>query len=104
MKTDLLSRKADYIGITGSVLCIIHCLVTPILLMTTSLLQNDKLRVGYLSLDYIFIVINIAAVYSATRHYAAPMVKKSLWGFLGLFIVAILLEDTAPIFEYMAYL
>ncbi|GAB3498451.1 hypothetical protein GCM10027341_20090 [Spirosoma knui] len=103
MKMDLLSRKADYIGITGSVLCIIHCLITPILLMSSSLLQHDELRVGYLSLDYVFIAVNIVAVYSATRHYASPMVKKSLWGFLGLFIVAILLEDAAPAFEYMAY-
>ena len=36
MKTDILSRKADYIGITGSVLCIIHCLITPVLLLTSS--------------------------------------------------------------------
>jgi hypothetical protein len=103
MKTDLLSRKADYIGITGSILCIIHCLVTPILLMTTTLLQDDKLRVGYLSLDYIFIAINILAVYSATRHYASPIVKKGLWGFLSVFAAAILLEDMSPAFQYVAY-
>ena len=103
MKTDFLSRKADYIGITGSVLCIIHCLITPILLMTSNLLQNQHLRVGYLSLDYVFIAVNIVAVYSATRHYAAPAVKKSLWGFLSLFTVALLLEDTNPVFTYLAY-
>ncbi|MFD2933327.1 MerC domain-containing protein [Spirosoma flavum] len=103
MKTDSLSRKADYIGITGSVLCIIHCLITPILLLTSSLFQNSSVRVGYLSLDYVFIGVNIVAVYFATRHYAPLAIKRSLWGFLGLFSVSLLLEDTAPFFQYMAY-
>jgi hypothetical protein len=104
MKIDSLSRKADYIGITGSVLCVIHCLITPVLLLTTSFLQDSTLRVGYLSLDYVFIGVNIVAVYFATRHYAPPVIKRSLWGFLILFAVALLLEETAPIFEYIAYI
>ncbi|GAB3020413.1 hypothetical protein GCM10027185_16910 [Spirosoma pulveris] len=103
MKTDTLSRKADYIGITGSILCIIHCLVTPVLLLTSSVFQNSTLRVGYLSLDYVFIGVNIVAVYFATRHYAPPAIKRSLWGFLLLFSVALLLEDADPVFEYIAY-
>ena len=104
MKTDSLSRKADYIGITGSVLCVIHCMVTPVLLLTSSVFQNTAVRVGYLSLDYLFIGLNIVAVYFATRHYAPPVIKRSLWGFLSLFSVALLLEHTAPAFEYIAYL
>ncbi len=104
MKTDLLSRKADYIGITGSVLCIIHCLITPILLLTSSLFQNSTFRVGYLSLDYVFIGVNIVAVYFATRHYAPVAIKRSLWVFLTLFTVALLLEEKAPVFEYIAYI
>ena len=104
MKTNSLSRKADYIGITGSVLCIIHCLVTPVLLLTTSLLQDSTFRIGYLSLDYVFIGVNIVAVYFATRHYAPIAIKRSLWGFLSLFSVALLLEGTAPFFEYIAYI
>ncbi|UFH53904.1 MerC domain-containing protein [Spirosoma sp. KNUC1025] len=104
MKTDFLSRKADYIGITGSILCIIHCLITPVLLMTSAVFQDEQLRIGYLSLDYVFIGVNIIAVYFATRHYAPAIIKKSLWGFLGLFTIALLLEDVAPAFEYLAYL
>lgn len=103
MKTDLLSSKADYIGITGSVLCIIHCLITPVLLMTTGLLQDHHLRFGFLSLDYIFIAVNIMAVYFATRHYAQPVIKRALWGFLALFAVGIMLEDVNEAFEYLGY-
>ncbi|GAB3691274.1 hypothetical protein GCM10027592_09160 [Spirosoma flavus] len=103
MKADILERKADYIGITGSVLCIIHCLITPMLLMTTSFFQDDQLRIGFLSLDYVFIVVNIIAVYFATRHYAPLAIKRALWGFLLLFAFCIVLEDVNEIFEYLGY-
>lgn len=104
MKFDFLSRKADYLGITGSVLCIVHCLVTPVLLMTTALLQDTAVRIGFLSLDYVFIGVNAAAVYFATRSHNVPAgIKRGLWGSLTLFAAAILLESYNPLFRYVAY-
>ncbi len=100
---ELIDTKADYVGITGSILCIIHCLITPVLLVTSNILQHDTLRVGYMSLDYVFIGVNIVAVYFATRHYAAPAVRVALWSCLTVFAVAILLEDVNPAFEYLGY-
>ena len=102
MKRNLTSHKADYIGITGSVLCLIHCLITPILLVTSTLLKDEFVRTSYLILDYVFIVINIVAVYTATRH-APASIRTSLWGFLTLFAICILLEEVSPVFEYAAY-
>jgi hypothetical protein len=99
----LLRRKADYIGITGSVLCIIHCLITPLLLMTSTLLTDHTLRIGYLSLDYVFIGVNAVAVYFATRHHTSPLIKRALWSFLLLFAIAIILEDVSDLFEYAGY-
>lgn len=103
MKSDLFSRKADYIGITGSVLCLVHCLVTPVLLMTTAALHDEHLRVGFLSLDYVFIGVNIVAVYFATKATGSPLIKKALWGFLALFTVSILLEDRGQTFQLLGY-
>ena len=103
MKTDLLSRKADYLGITGSVLCLIHCLVTPMLLMTTAVMRDEHLRIGFLSLDYVFIGVNIVAVYFATRANVSSAIKWALWGFLALFSVAILLEDVNETFQLLGY-
>lgn len=103
MKTDLLSRKADYIGITGSVLCLIHCLITPVLLMTTTALRHEHLRIGYLSLDYVFIGVNIAAVYFATKNNQSAPVKRALWGFLVLFTIGIAFENVGPAFQLLGY-
>lgn len=104
MKADVVDRKADYIGITGSILCIIHCLASPALVVTSNLLrQEGALQAGFLSLDYAFIVVNIAAVFFATRHHASSAIKTALWGFLSLFGIALLLEDVSPVFEYLSY-
>jgi hypothetical protein len=102
MDAPLLRHRADYLGITGSVLCIIHCLITPVLVITSTLLNHDALRVGFLSLDYLFIGINIVAVWSASRH-ASRLIRLALWGFLSLFAVGLLLEDLHESFEYLAY-
>ncbi|MGV3561071.1 MerC domain-containing protein [Larkinella arboricola] len=103
MRVEELNRKADYIGISGSILCIIHCLITPVLLVSTSLLTNDTVRIGFLSLDYVFIGVNALAVYFATRHFTTPAVKIGLWFFLSVFALAILLEDVSETFEYIGY-
>ena len=102
MKVDL-DKKADYLGIVGSVLCIVHCLVTPVLIMTSTLLKNDLVRTSFVGLDYIFIGVNAVAVYFATRHATSPVIKTALWGFLGLFSVALLLESNSRLFEYLTY-
>lgn len=102
MKTALLRQKADYVGITGSVLCIIHCLITPILVMSSTLLNHDTIRVGFLSLDYLFIGVNIIAVWSASRH-TSRRIGIALWSFLLLFALGLLFEDVHEAFKYLAY-
>lgn len=104
MKAEVVDKKADYVGIVGSILCIIHCLAAPVLVVTSSLLRTDQtLQAGFLSLDYVFIAINIVAVYFATRHHSTSPVRMALWGFLLLFSIGLLLEDVSPVFEYVAY-
>ncbi|GAB4044304.1 hypothetical protein GCM10028810_10080 [Spirosoma litoris] len=102
MKQAIRQSRADYLGITGSVLCIIHCLITPILVMTSTLLTHDTLRVGFLSLDYVFILVNIGAVWSASRQASAP-IRVALWALLSLFAMGLLLENVNVGFEYVAY-
>jgi hypothetical protein len=102
MKPSTLTSKADYIGITGSVLCILHCLATPVLLMTVNF-AHESLKVGYLSLDYVFILVNVFAVYHASKHAHAAGIRRALWGFLGLFTACLLLEDYSERFEYIGY-
>ncbi len=103
MNVQTFKKKADYIGIAGSVLCLVHCLAAPLLVMTSTLLRDDTLRTSFLGLDYVFIGVNIVAVYFATRHAASSGIRLALWGFLLLFATGLLLEDAGPAFQYLAY-
>ncbi len=104
MKTDYTNNKADYMGIAGSALCLVHCIGTPFLLVGSALTPHNHLTISFLSLDYLFIGVNAIAVFLVTRHYAPPAIKRALWGFLLLFASSLLLESVSGIFHYVGYL
>lgn len=96
--------NADYVGITGSVLCIIHCIATPILAVSSSLLFKDTLEEGMHLLGYLFILINGVAVYYATRHSHSVSLSRFLWVAFGIFAASIVLEEVSEVFHYTGYL
>ena len=93
--------RADYVGIAGSVLCLVHCLVTPALALGSTFTVNSHAAPG---LDYLFILVNGLAVYFATREHKVLPLSLVLWGASGLFAVSLLLEDTVPVFRLGGYL
>jgi hypothetical protein len=110
MNTHSVSRtghahgKADYIGIAGSVLCLLHCLFTPALALGTSLSTTHHTAfAGVINLDYFFILLNGVAVYMATRDHKLPLLRLFLWSSLLVFSVSLVLESQHVIFEIMGY-
>ncbi|MPR35306.1 MerC domain-containing protein [Salmonirosea aquatica] len=95
--------KADYMGIAGSVLCLIHCLITPVLALGTSLTAHSH-TIGVIDLDYFFILINGVAVYFATREHRNPLLRLFLWSAFLLFSVSLILENYFPAFRTLGYL
>lgn len=103
MKATHAHGKADYIGILGSILCIIHCLVVPALTFGSTLLYSHDTHAGLLSLDYLFILINGIAVFYAARGHQSLPIRLLLWGALALFSVSLIFEGTHPIFSWLGY-
>lgn len=95
--------KADYMGIAGSILCLIHCLVTPALALGSSLSVHSHAAGGVFNFDYLFILVNGIAVYFATREHRIPALRLFLWGSWLLFSVSLLLENSHPIFTILGY-
>jgi hypothetical protein len=95
--------NADYVGITGSILCIIHCIVTPILAVSSSVFLKDTMTEGMHLLGYVFVIVNGVAVYYATRHTHSARLNQFLWGAFALFAVSIILEETNEAFHYLGY-
>jgi len=93
--------KADYIGVAGSVLCLVHCLITPALALGSSLSVNHHTAGG--GLDYLFILVNGLAVFFATRNHRSPALRLFLWGSFALFSVSLLLEHDFAEFQLLGY-
>ena len=93
--------KADYIGVAGSVLCLVHCLITPALALGSSLSISHHTAGG--GLDYLFIVVNGVAVFFATRDHRSFALRLFLWVSFALFSVSLLLEHNIDGFKILGY-
>jgi hypothetical protein len=85
---------ADKLGAISALLCIIHCLAVPTLL---------AMGIGFLSnpiIALLFIIIAFISIYKTTKGNFIAAVSVFLWvAFIG-FVISILLEERAEIFEY----
>lgn len=93
--------KADYIGVAGSILCLVHCLITPALALGSSLSVNHHTAGS--GLDFVFILVNGLAVYFATREHRSPALRAFLWTAFAIFSVSLLLEHTYESFRVLGY-
>ena len=93
MRTTLWRNRADLIGVGGSILCIVHCLVLPVLVLTGAWAGSEG---HWESLDYFFILLAVLAVYFSVRDLAHPLIRLGLWlSWVG-FSVSILLHEAYP--------
>jgi hypothetical protein len=100
-------NKADLVGISGSVLCLVHCLLSPALLLGSSLANEHTHHVhgdGLTQLDWIFVLINGLAVYYATKGHRSPSLRLFMWLSFSLFALSLLLENLHPFFAWAGYI
>tara|TARA_B100000767_G_C19759809_1_gene534662 strand:- start:18 stop:371 length:354 start_codon:yes stop_codon:yes gene_type:complete len=85
---------ADKLGAISAVLCIIHCLAVPTLLaIGISFLSNPIIA-------FLFILIAFISIYKTTKQNSTKGISIFLWlTFIG-FVISILFEEQAEIFEY----
>lgn len=116
---DKQASKVDLIGMTSSFLCLLHCIAVPFVLGWYSLQdahhhhhhasaashQHTHFQASMLlNWDYLFVIICLVAVWSASRKaHTTPVLKMMLWSFFALFSVGILMEAVHPVFQYMGY-
>ena len=62
-------KNSDYLGILSSILCLIHCFVTPFIYVSYAALftQNEFLSFSWKGINLIFIVISLVAVNRSTK-------------------------------------
>ena len=89
-------QKPDTVGAIASSLCVIHCLMTPLIFTAQSLtaVHEHSAPVWWQSLDFLFIVISFIAINQSTKNSNNISIKYALWiNWFTLFIL-ILNEKT----------
>ena len=85
----LTTKNSDYIGATAGVLCIIHCIITPLLFLINAELATKLALCALQFIGYVFLIISFFAVYRSalnTTNNTVKVVGFLLWGAL-LFLI-----------------
>ncbi|MEM7659755.1 MAG: MerC domain-containing protein, partial [Bacteroidota bacterium] len=94
------------LGIFSALLCLIHCLVGPLLLGAVAHAHNhghaDHFWLDH-RWDYVFLAIGFLAVWFSSRHTHSKLLKWALWGTYGLLATAIVFETQHEVLRYLVY-
>lgn len=103
MRFNAFFKNADLIGITSSLLCLIHCVSLPILISLKPVAAHF-IHEDLHFLEYIFLGLSLIAVYFATRSaHVTPRMKWVFYIIFSLFALGILFEEKMAWLTYLAY-
>ncbi len=92
---------SDILGIIASGLCAIHCAITPLIFLSRpffgpQVAQHAHGNAFWASLDYVFLVLSLVAVWWSSKHTHFTLIKIGLWSAWFIFTIGLLSE----IFHY----
>ncbi len=91
---NIILKKSDTFGALASMLCLIHCIATPFIFIvhTCSLGGCSTTPTWWQSIDYLFLVISLIAIYHSTKNTSSRFIKPFFWGFWILLLMVIVNE------------
>jgi hypothetical protein len=105
---NLSIQKPDTIGALASSLCVVHCLITPVLFAVQSYtaVHYHSAPLWWQNLDFLFITISVFAVYRSTRNSTNSLIKYALWTSWVILFILILNEKLVwtPLPEFITYI
>ncbi len=74
-------QKPDTFGVLASTLCVIHCVMTPLIFIAhTSCINGCEVAPSWWRyLDYVFLIISFLAVRQSAKNTSLNFMKPSLW-------------------------
>ncbi|MEM6764429.1 MAG: MerC domain-containing protein [Bacteroidota bacterium] len=94
----LFQFKADFAGIFASILCLIHCLLAPIVAISlpymgqSRFMEHDHFHGSWLGLDSLFVMLSLFAVWFAAKEAHQPVIRWGLWSSWAIFAAGIILH------------
>lgn len=89
-------KNADLIGLTSSFLCIVHCLVFPVLVALSYFTVSTEVFEHWHALDYIFIGLSFFAVRFAVSRTSKSTMRIAFWATFLIFSAALLAHEMFP--------
>lgn len=100
-----LTSNSDFFGILTCSLCLVHCISTPLILISFSSL-NTKSSMSYSwwsNLDYVFLIISFLMVYISVLTTRIKSMKYFFWlSWFSLFLIII--NEKTELYELSEYL
>lgn len=93
-------QKPDSIGAIASMLCVVHCLVTPLIFIAHACCKEgcDSAPIWWKSIDFIFLTISFTSIYQSTRTTTQSAMKPILWSLWSL-LTFLIINDNLHLLE-----
>ena len=89
----ITTTNSDYLGAVAGVLCIIHCIVTPLLFVINAEFATNQTLQVLQAIGYIFLIISFFAVYRSALNTTNNVVKILFFLFWSFLLFLILNES-----------
>jgi hypothetical protein len=78
---NLTINKPDTLGAVASILCLLHCLATPLLIvaLASSTSLTGEAPLWWISINYIFLIIAFIAVLLSSQNSSLSYMKPLFW-------------------------
>tara|TARA_B100000900_G_C20580956_1_gene717527 strand:- start:503 stop:898 length:396 start_codon:yes stop_codon:yes gene_type:complete len=86
-------KNSDAIGSIAGILCIIHCIITPLLFLINAELATKQTLFALQLIGYVFLIISFFAVYRSALNTTNKTVKVLFFFFWGALLFLILNES-----------
>ena len=102
----MIKKYADQIGISGSVLCLIHCTVLPLfgILSAGASSTTHGHTHFFVGDDLFFALVAVVAAYFAAKNTQKPSLKILFWSFSILFAISLVTSEISHSFHWAIYL
>lgn len=101
MQIKSYQKHSDLLGMVSAGLCLIHCIVLPIFLLSATF-STGLLSHNWHWLDYIFIMLALVAVYFSAKRVSNLYIRIGMWLSVFIFGVALLAHEISEYAQYIS--
>ena len=96
----IILKNSDNLGILSSILCLIHCFVTPFIYISFAGLftENEFLSFSWKGINLIFIIFSLVAVNKSTKKTTNKIIKPIFW-LSWIFLFFVILNEEVKLIE-----